>query len=298
MNLIPFYLVDVFARDRYTGNPLAVVLNAEALSDRAMQQIAQEMNYSETTFIGKTSTPDRGYPVRIFTPTTELPFAGHPTLGTAYVLKYFVLNAPDLSQISLNLKVGSIPVTFERQNRDREIIWMQQNPPQFTQKFPPDEIAALLNLSLDEIDPRFPIQAVSTGVNFAIVPLKTLAAVKKASLNRDRYPAWQDTTTAQGILVFCPETYGAENDLNVRVFAEALGITEDPATGSANGCLAAYLAQYQYWEQGRIEVRVEQGYEIQRPSLLHLKASYEGKTWQILVGGAAIPVARGELFSE
>ncbi len=298
MTSIPFYLVDVFACDRYTGNPLAVVLNAEALSEIAMQQIAQEMNYSETTFIGQTSSPDRGYPVRIFTPKTELPFAGHPTLGTAYVIKYFVLNDPDLSQISLNLKVGSIPVTFEKKKGDREIIWMQQNPPQFTQKFTPDEIAALLNLSPDDIDPRFPIQGVSTGVSFAIVPLKTLAAVKKAGLNRDRYPTWQNTTTAQGILVFCPETYGAENDLNVRVFAPALGITEDPATGSANGCLAAYLTQYQYWDQTAIEARIEQGYEIQRPSLLYLKASYEQEIWQILVGGAAIPVAQGELFSD
>lgn len=297
MSSIPFYIVDVFARDPYTGNPLAVVLNADALGDREMQQIAQEMNYSETTFIANHPATNGGYNVRIFTPKTELPFAGHPTLGTAYVLKHFVLNDPQLSQISLNLKVGSIPVTFEGENRDREIIWMQHNPPEFTQKFTPDAIAPVLNLDLEDIDDRFPIQAVSTGVSTVIVPLKTLAAVKKAGLNRDRYPAWQNTTTAQTILIFCPETYHAENDLNVRVFAEAVGIYEDPATGSANGCLAAYLAQYQYWDRTTIEARIEQGYEIQRFSLLYLKASCEGENWQILVGGTTIPIARGELFS-
>jgi trans-2,3-dihydro-3-hydroxyanthranilate isomerase len=298
MTRLPFYIIDVFARDRYAGNPLAVIVNARSLSDREMQKIAREMNYSETTFIADSQPQNRGYNVRIFTPKTELPFAGHPTLGTAYILKHFVLQDPQLSRITLNLKVGQIPVTFEPQATDREVLWMQQNPPIFTQNFAADEIASLLNLNSADIDERFPLQAVSTGVDFAIVPLKTLAAVRKAGLNRDRYLTWNKTTTVKGILIFCPETYAPENDLNVRVFAEALGIPEDPATGSANGCLAAYLAQHQYWGRARIEARVEQGYEIDRPSLLQLKANLSDRGWEILVGGAAIPIARGELFCD
>ncbi|MEC4802962.1 MAG: PhzF family phenazine biosynthesis protein [Jaaginema sp. PMC 1079.18] len=296
MTQIPFYIVDVFARDRYTGNPLAVVLDADDLSDREMQQIAQEMNYSETTYVSRKIAQNRGYNVRIFTPETELPFAGHPTLGTAYIIKHFVVQESQTSQVLLNLKGGEIPVTFKPKDGDREEIWMQQNPPQFTEIFDPDEMAAVLSLDAEEIDSRFPVQAVSTGVCFAIVPLRSLAAVKKARLHRDRYFPWQNNTAARGILLFCPETYAAENDLNVRVFAEAVGVPEDPATGSANGCLAAYLVQHQYWGCPSLKARVEQGYEIKRPSLLLLQASLNHSTWEILVGGAVILVARGELI--
>lgn len=145
-----------------------------------------------------------------------------------------------------------------------------------------------------EIDSRFPIQEVSTGVPFIIVPLKTLESVKRIKVNKDKYFELINTTDAKSILVFCPETYKQENHLNVRVFCDYLGIPEDPATGSANGCLAGYLVEYSYFGKQEINVRVEQGYEINRPSLLLLRAEKKDAAIEVNVGGKVIMVAKGE----
>ena len=267
-----FYIVDVFAIDRYTGNPLAVFLNAEGLSGLEMQAIAKEMNYSETTFITGERQSDRGYPVRIFTPKKELPFAGHPTLGTAYILQQYITPERQ-SSLTLNLKVGQIPVTVEPGEDGEELFWMKQNAPIFQQKLSPQSLAEVLSLKPDAIDRNFPIQEVSTGVPFIIVPLKEHQSLKQIQIRKEEYFALIENTEAKAILTFCPETNFPENQLSVRVFCEAFGIPEDPATGSANGCLAGYLAQYHYFGDRPVDVRVEQGYEIDRPSLLFLKAT-------------------------
>jgi trans-2,3-dihydro-3-hydroxyanthranilate isomerase len=287
-----FYIVDVFAQTKYAGNQLAVFVNTHHLADQEMQQIAKEMNYSETTFISSLEPRSGGYDVRIFTPEQELPFAGHPTIGTAYILQTLIGQPVDT--ICLNLKVGQIPVTLQYQHQQPEELWMQQKPPQFGQQYEPATIAPLLNLSVDDIDSRFPIQAVSTGVPFFIVPLRTHAALKRAKVNREPFFEFIQHTEAQSILIFCPETYDAANQLSVRVFADAMGIPEDPATGSANGCLAGYLANYAYFGEPAIDVRVEQGHEIGRPSLLLLKASKKAEEIEVFVGGKAIMVAKGE----
>jgi trans-2,3-dihydro-3-hydroxyanthranilate isomerase len=285
---LPFWIVDVFAEQQFAGNQLAVFWNAAALSTQTMQQIAKEINYSETTFI--LSQSQGGYDVRIFTPEQELPFAGHPTLGTAYVIKQEFLPMP-VPQVVLNLKVGQIPVSLDA---TAEVLWMQQNPPTFGTVLP--EIAAVLNLEPSAIDNRFPIQQVSTGVPFLIVPLKTLAALQQAKVNRELFFQLIESTDAKAILVFCPETRSPANQLSVRVFADGLGIPEDPATGSANGCLASYLVQHRYLERDQIDLRVEQGYEMGRPSLLLLKAQREAAAISVAVGGSVIPVARGEFM--
>jgi trans-2,3-dihydro-3-hydroxyanthranilate isomerase len=289
---LDFYIVDVFAQTKYAGNQLAVFVNTHHLSEQEMQQIAKEMNYSETTFISSLEPRSGGYDVRIFTPEQELPFAGHPTIGTAYILQTLVGQPVDT--ICLNLKVGQIPVTLHYQNQQPEELWMQQKPPQFGQQYEPATIAPLLNLASDDIDSRFPIQAVSTGVPFFIVPLRTHAALKRAKVNREPFFEFIQHTEAQAILVFCPETYDAANQLSVRVFVDAMGIPEDPATGSANGCLAGYLANYAYFGEPTIDIRVEQGHEIGRPSLLLLKASKKAEEIEVFVGGKAIIVAKGE----
>jgi trans-2,3-dihydro-3-hydroxyanthranilate isomerase len=171
---------------------------------------------------------------------------------------------------------------------------MQQKLPSFHQVFTADKITQVLNLELSEIDSRFPIQEVSTGVPFIIVPLKTQSALKRIKVCKDRYFELISTTQAKSILVFCPETYNPENDLSVRVFADYLGVPEDPATGSANGCLAGYLVQYSYFGEQQINLRVEQGYEIGRPSLLLLKAQKKDGEIHVSVGGKVIMVAQGE----
>ena len=294
MAKLTFYTVDVFAERKYEGNQLAVVRNAASLSDQLMQRIAKEFNYSETTFILAEEPGEAGYPVRIFTPDEELPFAGHPTLGTAFIIQQEILGK-QVESLSLSLKVGSIPVEFRRSG-EGTVLWMTQVPPTFGDSIEIERLAAVLNLSATDFDDRFPIQEVSTGIPFILVPLKSLASVKKARIARDPYFELVEQTAAKAIFVFAPETYHAENDLNVRLFADYFGIAEDPATGSANGCLAGYLAKHRFWGEPSIEARSEQGYEIGRPSLLLLRATDEGESIRVEVGGRVAMVVRGELI--
>jgi trans-2,3-dihydro-3-hydroxyanthranilate isomerase len=293
MTGLTFYLVDVFAEEKYVGNQLSVVRNAGALSSDQMQRIANEMHFSETTFIFSDKEQNGGYDVRIFTPAREMPFAGHPTLGTAYVIRQNITKKT-VDKVVLNLKVGQIPVTFEKDRDGQEILWMKQIPPIFGKIFDAGQVSKVLGLDVNEIDSKFPIQEVSTGVPFVIVPLKTLDAVKLVRIDKDKHSQLTKDTQAE-ILVFCPETYNKENNLNVRVFVDLFGIPEDPATGSANGCLAGYLSRYHYFGDHVVNARVEQGYEIGRPSLLHLKAENREGVIHVFVGGKVIMVARGEL---
>ncbi|MCK4284955.1 MAG: PhzF family phenazine biosynthesis protein [Candidatus Lokiarchaeota archaeon] len=285
-----FYIVDVFAERKYEGNQLAVFLAEDTFSDTEMQKIAREMNFSETTFI----TSIKDYSVRIFTPEVELPFAGHPTIGTAYVIQKEIVKS-NIKTLLLNLKIGQIPVLFKYKSGEAEEIWMEQNVPAFGKFFDPELIANTLYLKEEDIDIRFPIQEVSTGLPFIIVPLKNLDALKRARVEREKFFDFVENTSAKSILVFCPEARNKGNHLSVRVFTEVPGF-EDPATGSGNGCLAAYLVNRQYFGKNSVDIRVEQGYEIGRPSLLLLKAEeIEGKI-SVSVGGKAFIIAKGEFF--
>ncbi len=295
MRKCPFYIVDVFAEEKYAGNQLAVVRDAKALSDIEMQQIAKEMNFSETTFILSDQKRNGGYDVRIFTPKEELPFAGHPTLGTAYVIQHEIIREP-VETIILNLKIGQIPVTLKYSGEQIDILWMKQMAATFSRIFEPEQILQVLSLNESEIDDRFPIQEVSTGLPFIIIPLKTLDTLKQAKVIRDKYFELIKDTQAKAMLIFCPQTYDKENDLNIRVFADYYGVPEDPATGSANGCLAGYLVKYRYFGKGQIDIRVEQGYEIGRPSLLYLRAKDKGEKIDVSVGGKVVMIAKGEFI--
>lgn len=295
MSSTTFYILDVFAEEKYTGNQLAVVLMKNKLTDTDMQRIAKEFNFSETTFILSHKSVNNGYNVRIFTPEREVPFAGHPTLGTAYVIQKEVIKNP-VDTIMLNLKVGQIPVKLNYKDVAIERLTMKQMEPVFGRTFYREQISKVLNIDASEIDERFPIQEVSTGLPFIIVPLKDLSAVKKSKLNKEKYHALIKDTEAKAIFIFCQETYKKKNHLNARMFAPFYGIEEDPATGSANGCLAGYLVKHRYFGKDNINVRVEQGYEIGRPSLLFLKAKRDGDKIEIHVGGKVIEVARGVLL--
>ncbi len=289
MGKLLFYIVDVFAEKKLAGNQLAVFRGAQDLSDREMQQLAREINFSETTFVLSDSLRENGYDVRIFTPGEEVPFAGHPTLGTAHIIRNEIArNKPE--KIVLNLKVGPIPVTFGSDN----ISWMQQIGPTFGKRFNAEALAPVLGLEPVEIDDRFPIEEVSTGLPHVIVPLKTLGSLKRARVNRDRYFEFIKDTWAKPVLIFCPEPHEKQNDISVRMFADCFGIPEDPATGSGNGCLAGYLVRHRYWGSAEIDIRSEQGYEIGRPSLLYLKAREKEGCMSISVGGRAVTIANGE----
>ncbi|HZC83008.1 MAG TPA: PhzF family phenazine biosynthesis protein [Rubrobacter sp.] len=282
-----FYIVDVFAEEKYAGNQLAVVRGGASLPDERLQKIALEMNYSETTFVLSEEEIEGGYDIRIFTPSDEVPFAGHPTLGTAYVIQHEILASP-VERITLKLKAGEIPVTFG------EVLWMRQLPPTFGAILDSALFARTLNLETADFDDRSPVQVVSTGLPALIVPLRDLDALRRCKVDWERYT--EVAGPGKNLYVFCPESHDdGPGDLSARMFANDLGVPEDPATGSAAGCLAAYLLEHSYLGTDAVDVRVEQGYEIGRPSLLYLKAERAGDEIMVDVGGKVQMVARGEL---
>lgn len=289
------YILDVFAERKYAGNQLAVIRDAAGLSTEEMQTICREMNYSETTFVLSEQSENGGYPVRIFTPGEEVPFAGHPTLGTAYLIQQEIIRQP-VQQVVLNLRVGQIPVSFsyDADGQPGE-LWMRQVPPTFGRCFGAEQMAAVLGIAPEQVDDRFPIQEVSTGLPFVILPLRDLAAVRQCRTDTRALLRLLADATAKNVLVFAPETYHPGNQLNARVFTDYLGIPEDPATGSANGCLAGYLAKYRYFGSPEVDVRVEQGYEVGRDSLLLLRSRDLGESIEVRVGGKVQLIARGEL---
>ncbi len=296
-----FYILDVFAEQKYSGNQLAVFCCTGDISDIEMQQIAREINYSETTFILSGEQRNGGFDVRIFTPQKEIPFAGHPSLGTAYVIRHEIIHEP-VETVILNLKSGQIPVSFSSPVSsssgvdNRNLLWMKQPVPSFGRLFDIESTARVLSLDEDDFDGRFPVATVSTGFPFTIVPLKSLDSLKRLRLDRSEYFSWIKNEWGKAVLVFCPETNNYMNDLSVRVFADYYGIPEDPATGSANGCLAAYLIKYRYFGESSINLRIEQGYDMGRPSLIFLKAEDNKGVMDVSVGGTVVKIAKGEFF--
>lgn len=285
-----FHIVDVFAEEKYAGNQLAVVTDADTLSGEEMQTLAAEMNYSETTFV--TGPPlDGAWPVRIFTPAEEVPFAGHPTVGTAAVIREHLADgSPDT--ITLDLAVGDVPVDT-RQRDDREIFWMHQQPPEFGETIPREKLETVLGLEPDDLDDQWPVQVVSTGLPTIIVPLASRTALEAIDLDRTAYDYLVDDRDAKLVHAVCQEPRDQSNDLAVRMFAPYYDVPEDPATGSANGCLAAYLLRHAVLGSSSVDVRVEQGYEMGRPSLLSLVAAESSADIDVEVGGRVIPTARG-----
>jgi trans-2,3-dihydro-3-hydroxyanthranilate isomerase len=290
-----FYILDVFAEEKYAGNQLAVIRDTDGLSNDEMQKIAKEMNYSETTFILGESEKNGGYDVRIFTPEVEVPFAGHPTLGTAYTIQQEIIGK-EVAKVILNLKVGQIPVEFTFEGGEASELWMMQKAPTFGVTLEVEPMADVLGITQTDIDDRFPIMEVSTGIPFIIVPIKTLDALKRCRFNEPKFKEMIDSTDLKAFMLFCPEPKHSDNDLHARVFAHYYGVPEDAATGSANGCLAAYLVRNRYFDSAACNVRVEQGYEIGRPSLLMLRAEEKEDTIDVFVGGNVIKVAEGTII--
>jgi trans-2,3-dihydro-3-hydroxyanthranilate isomerase len=291
---LPFYIVDVFTTTKYAGNQLAVVADAWELSDASMQEIAREMHFSETAFIRSEGTKDHSFGVRIFTPEHEVPFAGHPVLGTAYILQAKKIRKP-VKEIALNLAAGRIPVSLTYENGSPATLWMRQNSPVFTRVFPPEDIARVLSLPEDTIDSRFPAEEVSTGLPVIIVPLKTRKALSEAKIDREEYDRLVSSTGAKALFIFCPEPHQPDNTFSARMFADYYGVPEDPATGSANGCLAGYLVSHRYFGTDAIDIRVDQGYEINRPSLIFSRAALHGDAIEVFVGGNVVMVGEGTL---
>ena len=292
MSRMDFYIVDVFTIGRkYTGNQLAVYLGDPPTD--LMQQLAKEINFSEITFVTSNTPEHGGFNVRIFMPEVEVPFAGHPVLGTAFVIRRELIRE-EVERVNLNLAVGQIPVFFAEDG----VIWMRQNRPTFGERFEAADMARILNVYEEDIDGRFPIQEVSTGMPFVLAPMASLEAVKRAQVNLDRLRAMLGPHDAIAPAIFCAEALDSENDIHVRVLDDVYGAPEDPATGSAGGCIAAYIVQYAYLGSDRVKLRAEQGYQIGRPSLLYLEAQRSAEGIDIHVGGRVEMVAQGQLAAD
>lgn len=290
-----FYMVDVFAEQAYSGNPLAVVIGAETLSDETMQQIAAEMNFSETTFVASEPEADSGYRVRIFTPAREIAFTGHPILGTAWVIRHYV--AKDRSaEVRLNLEVGQVPVKFESSPAGREMVWFLAPLMTLGATSTIEPIAAALGLQPEDIDTKAPVQMVSAGTSAMIVPLRSMDALRRSMLNLESYSSLAAEGFPPLTYLFCNQTHEAENDLCARFFFEAHGVREDPATGNGAAFLGAYMLEHQYYPGSSFSVRIEQGYEVRRPSLIMLRGRIENGNREVSVGGYVIPTVQGGLI--
>jgi len=291
--------VDVFAEQPLEGNPLAVFADGRGLSAQQMQAIARETNLSETAFIlPRAPEVERasGVRVRIFTPQEELPFAGHPTLGTASWLYWNHPLFRGADQITLDLEVGPIPVRFSAQKDDRHGAFgvMRQRDPEFGE---PDHdcarLASLLGFAADDLDPSLPIQMVTTGNPFCMVPLRTAEALGRLALPRTgELRSFLERCGAK-FFYFLTQATNSGADWRARM---QFYTGEDPATGSAAGPAIAYLVHHGRVNSGQTTI-FEQGIEISRPSRLHVSAkSVAGKVTDVYVGGRTIPVALGRFF--
>ena len=285
----PYVQVDVFTSRALEGNALAVFTDARGLADAELQAIARETNLSETTFVfpDPAAPPGRPVRVRIFTVGEEVPFAGHPTLGTAAVLR----GAGGAREVTLALGVGDVPVTFE-DRPDGLFGEMLQRDPAFGQVHPPEEVARALGLPPDALDPVAPVQTVSTGLAFAIAPVRSLAALRALRVDWARADRYLAGTDARFFYLVCRETEDPAARLHARMIFYG---GEDPATGSAAGCCAAWLVRHGLAAPGE-QVAIEQGLEARRPSRLLVRAAREGdRVTGVRVGGNVVEVARGEL---
>lgn len=294
-----FKQVDVFTDKPLAGNPLAVVLDAQALSKNEMQMIAKEFNLSETTFVLPASKPKADYRVRIFTPSMEIPFAGHPSIGTAYVLAeegVLSLRGPSTT-VHQQLEVGVLPVNIYRRRRRIERIVMDQAKPRFGRLFKGvRKIAAAAGVTVRDIEETgLSPQIVSTGINQLMVPVKTLKAVKHSRPDLSALNALEKEFGFFGCSLFTLETLTAEGSVHVRYYSPEVGVFEDPATGSAAGGLGAYLLKWKVLRgKRRSKFVIEQGYEMGRPSRIYVEVDVvEGVPKMVRVGGEAVLVMEG-----
>ena len=281
-----FYILDCFAQEKYQGNELLVVFADRPINEREQQNIAREINFSETTFVLSDKQANGGYDVRIWTPNAgEIPFAGHPTLGTAYIIQR-VIEGGKAEELNLNLTVGQIVVRTSQNG-----MTMTQNPPVFGTLVKKEEIAAAFEIAADEICGDYPIQLVSTGLESVIVPVKSRECLSKLKVNPGKFREYINRMPECNCnhLFF---TKTGDHVISARCIME--DFVEDPATGSANGNLAGYMLQYNYFGSGPISYVVYQGEDMGRKSVLHIYAEQRKDDWTIEVGGNCFIVASGD----
>jgi len=295
-------VVDVFTKEAFTGNPLAVVLEAQDLTAKEMQKIAAEMNLSETTFVLPPTESRANYKIRIFTPLKEIPFAGHPSIGTAFVLaeeNRFNLKEP-VTTVHQELGIGVLPIDIYVQNKTVQMIMMTQGQPRFGPIIKDvNVVAKVLGVVPEEVTKTgLSPQIVSTGLNQLMVPIKSLDTL--ANLQPD-FPLVKQLEERLGFLgcyVFTLETLNPKASVHVRFFAPSVAVREDPATGSAAGGLGAYLLRWRALPiKEPLTFVIEQGYEMGRPSTIHVEVEHKNyQPTKVRVGGQAVMVLKGQII--
>jgi trans-2,3-dihydro-3-hydroxyanthranilate isomerase len=301
MQQLDYFIVDVFTETALAGNPLAVVMDTAGLTTERMQAIAREFNLSETTFVERRAVAveeAEGVRVRIFTTQEELPFAGHPTLGTASVLNMFAPETVHAGAVRLALNVGPIPVIFEARKDASAAIFgeMTQRDPEFGAELDRGEVARLTGLSVGDLDPAVTPQVVSTGNGFAIVLLRSAAALARLKVNHDEANTFLRAHGGRWFYVVAPEP--AQDQGGPREYRARMQFYggEDPATGSAAGCAISYLVTCGHVSSGQ-RIHMRQGVEMGRPSDLFLSARVESaRVTDVRVGGSTVLVAKGQIF--
>ncbi|MGH7230671.1 MAG: PhzF family phenazine biosynthesis protein [Nitrospiraceae bacterium] len=301
---LKFYQADVFTDLPFAGNPVAVVPGAIDLGDLELQKIAREMNLSETVFVLPPTDPAAAVRMRIFTPTQEIPFAGHPVLGACFVLgklKQLALEEP-ITRITYECNIGLFPVELHVRKGEILRVVMSQPKPEFlgaiTAVKDIFEVANALGLSKGAVTgTKWPIEIVSTGLPVLIVPVRTLTAVKSIVPNATAINELCARHGTNGIMVFTTVTVEEISAVHTRMFASPIGVTEDPATGSASGALGAYLVQNGVVQVApKTEIIAEQGYELDRPSRILIQVESDDDAIQaVKVGGQAVMVIEGTL---
>jgi trans-2,3-dihydro-3-hydroxyanthranilate isomerase len=296
-----FVQVDVFTQKPLAGNPLAIFTDGRGLSDGEMQSLAREMNLSETTFIlpRDAATESReGNKVRIFTVEQELPFAGHPTLGTALYLYASEGNSQKSDQITLDLKAGRIPVRFTpnsenagRGRVDGQVFGeMRQRDPEFGSPLSREDVARVVGIDVDEISSEWPVQPVSTGLAFTIVPFRNRQTLSDLKFSYAQAAEFLKSSGANFFYFLCPERREGQLEARARMFFYG---GEDPATGSAAGCAASWIAKHGVAKSDE-QVLIRQGVECRRPSEMYVRATLEEeRVTNVRVGGYAVEILRG-----
>ncbi|MDE3186879.1 MAG: PhzF family phenazine biosynthesis protein [Acidobacteriota bacterium] len=289
---LEYFIVDVFTDTALAGNPLAVVVDSAGLAAERMQAIAQEFNLSETTFVQRRPPAieqAQGVRVRIFTTQEELPFAGHPTLGTASVLRLHWPETVQANTVTLELNVGQVPVRFEADSLFGE---MTQPDPEFGEVLDPAEVARLIGLRPKDLDPALPPQVVSTGTAFAIVALRSAASLSHLNVKQQQATPWLRERGARWFYVLGPI---GQQEPAWRARMQFYG-GEDPATGSAAGCAISYLVAHGAVPSDQ-RIMLRQGVEIGRPSNLFLSATAQSaRVTDVRVAGSTVLVASGRFF--
>ena len=303
MRRLRYHRVDVFTDQPFGGNQLAVYTDGRGLSTELMQKIAKEMNFSETTFVLPPDDPANDYRVRIFTPAQELPMAGHPTIGTSYVLvkEHMVERSGRETEIILEEGVGPVPVRVELLDGMPVFAEMQQPLPAFGPRFEDvDALAEVLGLEPAALtDTGLPAEVVSCGVPFLFVPLRDLQAIRGVRLRLDAWDRHLRDFAAPNLFLFTREVEREGSNVHSRMFAPGLGLGEDPATGGASGPLGCYLVRHHVFAAGAGESRFtsEQGIEMGRPSLIKIRIGHDGAhhITAVRVGGECVFMGEGYL---